>query len=159
MWAANISYWPTSWMIWIFAIHSRLNLKIKIVKNWFRKNCKRFWIPSFQVMINIMVTFVLSVMTLYTFYRYHFQQNGFQKNDFFNTFEWLLFYLLSTIIVIFMANLVTKEVITHSSKWIIIFLTINKLNFIHLIEGESNVPDRAWNYELLYGERHYFNGM
>lgn len=57
-----------------------------------------------------MATFGLSVMTFYTFYRCYFQKFEVHKNHLLSMFEWFILYLLFTLIVVYAAVQVTREV-------------------------------------------------
>lgn len=55
-------------------------------------------------------TFIFSVISLYTFYRYFVQHNEFFKDLSWLHFQWQFFYLISMLMIIYTANLVTNEV-------------------------------------------------
>lgn len=61
-------------------------------------------------MVNAAITFIFSVLTFYTFYRYILEQNGFFKEVSFVHFIWQMFYLIGILKVIYSANQVTNEV-------------------------------------------------
>lgn len=55
-------------------------------------------------------TFIFSVLTFYTFYRYIVQQHESFKDLLWMHLQWQLFYLIFTLLVIYTANQVTSEV-------------------------------------------------
>lgn len=67
-------------------------------------------IPIFQMIINIMETFILSVLAIYTINQYCFRQNETYKVYIYVTVEWFLLYLIATVIIIYIAHLVRSEV-------------------------------------------------
>lgn len=62
------------------------------------------------MMVNTACTFVFSVLSFYSFYRYLFQPDELLKALSMLHFGWLLFFLTSTLTVIYNANLVASEV-------------------------------------------------
>lgn len=54
-------------------------------------------------------TFIFSVITLHTFYRYVIQRNEEFKDLSWLHFQWQFFYLISMLLIIYTANLVTRE--------------------------------------------------
>lgn len=62
------------------------------------------------MMVHTAATFVQSVLTFYSFYRYILQRDDFFKEILLTYFQWQLYYLALTITVIYTANLLTKEV-------------------------------------------------
>lgn len=88
-------------------IHFALNLM------FVNQTCKKF-IFSLSLLPQIMIltgyTFIISVLTYYTFYRYIVQQD-----DYFKDFAWMhievqIFYLISILVVIYNANRMIIEV-------------------------------------------------
>lgn len=62
------------------------------------------------MMVNTACTFIFSVLSFYSFYRYSFQEDEFFKKLALLHFGWLSFFLTSTLTVIYTANLVASEV-------------------------------------------------
>lgn len=62
-------------------------------------------------MANTAITFVFSVLTFYSFYRYTFQQNDFFKELSWMHLQWEIIFLASTLTAIYAANRVSNEVI------------------------------------------------
>lgn len=62
------------------------------------------------MIINIIETFIFSVLAIYTFYQNYIKQNGAFELYFYVTVEWFLLYLIITLTVIYMAHLLTNEV-------------------------------------------------
>lgn len=83
-------------------------------------------------MINILTTFGLSVLAFYAFYRYNFQQNEFYKQHLYGMLEWFSVYLVSALVVIYMANLVAKEVSIPISPLPGLLLIANYICSLHL---------------------------
>lgn len=64
----------------------------------------------FQAMYNIGQSFIFSVLSFYTFYRYLIEPNEFFKQVALVHFYWQLFYLIYTNMVIYVGSVVTSKV-------------------------------------------------
>lgn len=62
------------------------------------------------MMVNTAATFLFTILTLYTFYRYILHQDEFFKDLSLLHLKWQLFYLSVTLTVIYTANQVAREV-------------------------------------------------
>lgn len=62
-------------------------------------------------MFNIGNTFIFSVLTLYTFYRYILQQNELYRDLSYSHFHWQIFYFFYAFILIYAGSTVTSKVI------------------------------------------------
>lgn len=71
------------------------------------------------MIVNIVETFVFSIMTFYTLYQYYFAQKETYEISFYMTFEWFLLCLIKTLTVIYMANRVKNGVRRTTTKTVL----------------------------------------
>lgn len=89
------------------------------------------------MMFTTACTFIFSVLTCYTFYRFLIQQDTFLKDLSLLHFNWQIFFLTSTLMVIITANLVTSEVNISITTANLRFLSI--VNRFEFHSGEKNI--------------------
>lgn len=65
---------------------------------------------NFQVIIIIGGTFTLTILTMYAFYRYHFESNDSFEQLAYSHLDWQIYYVLYTLFVIYGGSILTKEV-------------------------------------------------
>lgn len=61
-------------------------------------------------MFNIGATFIFSILTFYTFYRYILEQNDFFQQVTFVHFYWQIFYLVYAFMVIYAGSVIASKV-------------------------------------------------
>lgn len=116
-------------------------------------------------MVNVMVTFGLSVMSFYTLCKQHFQQNEHVQNHLYSILEWFLVYLISTLIVIHMANSVTRKVCICMTDLVLKDTFVYSKEHLRpdfsvdFVAGKRYIQNCSWNNKLLHGYRHYNIGM
>lgn len=62
------------------------------------------------MIFNIVETFVFTVTTFYTLYKYYFEKIDEYKTYFYTTVEWLVLIFAISLAIIYVASLVTNEV-------------------------------------------------
>lgn len=94
---------------------------------------------SFQAMYNIGQSFIFSVLSFYTFYRYLIEPNEFFKQVALVHFYWQLFYLIYAYMVIYAGSVVTSKVNIRIKFKINLNKTLNMVSLFDRVKRRRNL--------------------
>lgn len=96
-------------------------------------------------MLNVANTFVMTVLTLFTFYRCYFKQNDVYMEHSLQFSVWACCFIVAVLVVIFTANQVTNEVSERST----IAIKFMRVICSDVVVGKKYLPNCARNHKWM----------